>query len=358
MPSVIPETGDETIEVRADEGFDEPALAVYLRDKLEGTEGDPRVSQFAGGAANLTYQLDYGDRVYVLRRPPVGPVAPGAHDMAREFQVLSKIHSVFSPAPKAYVFCDDPSVIGASFFVMERRYGTVVRRRMPESFAGIPDAPRKLGESLVDSLADLHAVDYESVGLARLGKPVGFVDRQVAGWHRRWEAAKAEDLGAMDQAYSWLSKHIPEHVDHSLVHNDFKLDNCMFADDDPSHLEAVFDWDMATLGDPLSDLGGLLAYWVEPSDHQGVKEFSPMPSGVEGFSSRGQLVERYAKRSGRDVSNIDFYHALGLYRLAVILAQIYIRWQRGQTKDDRFAGMWDITKLVAEEAAAKASLGS
>ncbi len=355
MLSVIPETSGEIIEVRADEGFDELALAGYLRDRLEGASGVPVVSQFAGGAANLTYQLDYGDQVYVLRRPPLGPVAPRSHDMGREFEVLSRVHSVYPPAPQAYLHCDDPSVIGAEFFVMERRYGVVVRRGMPNSFEQIPEAPRRLGEALVDALADLHAVDYQSVGLADLGKPDGFVERQVAGWHRRWEAAKAEDLLAMEQAHSWLAAHLPASGESSLVHNDFKLDNCMFASDDPSHLEAVFDWDMATLGDPLSDLGGLLAYWAEPSDQEDVRAFSPMPGVIDGFSSRSDLVERYAQRSGRDVTEVNFYHALALYRLAVILAQIYIRWRRGQTQDERFAGMWDITKLVAEAAAQKAS---
>ena len=352
---MIPEPRDETIEVRADERFDESSLAGYLTGKLPGSDGEPVVRQFAGGAANLTYQLDYGEHVFVLRRPPLGSLAPRSHDMGREYKVLSRVHSVYPPAPRAYLFCDDPAVIGAEFFVMERRYGTVVRRRMPENFARIGGAPQMLGEALVDALADLHAVDYESVGLADLGKPEGFIQRQVGGWHRRWEAAKADDLAAMDNAHSWLAAHVPASREYSLVHNDFKLDNCMFSPDDPGHLEAVFDWDMTTLGDPLSDLGGLLAYWVEPSDHEGVKSFSPMPSGVDGFPTRSELVERYAQRSGRDVAEIDFYHALGLYRLAVILAQIFIRWQRGQTQDERFAGMWDITKLVAEAAADKAS---
>ena len=351
----MPEPLDETIDVRADEHFDESSLATYLRGKLDGADADPIVRQFAGGAANLTYQLDYGENVYVLRRPPLGPVAPRSHDMGREYQVLSRLHSVYSPAPEAYLFCDDPAVIGSEFFVMERRYGTVVRRTMPESFARIAEGPQLLGGALVDSLADLHAVDYESVGLAALGKPDGFIERQVSGWHRRWEAAKADDLPGMDRAHAWLAAHIPVSREYSLVHNDFKLDNCMFASEDPSHLEAVFDWDMATLGDPLSDLGGLLAYWVEPSDHESVKSFSPMPSATFGFPTRKELVERYARRRGRDVDNVDFYYALGLYRLAVILAQIYIRWQRGQTRDERFAELWDVTRLVAEAAADKAS---
>ncbi len=352
---MIPEPQDETIEVRADEGFDEAALAAYLQGKLAGAEGRPVVRQFAGGAANLTYQLDYGDTVYVLRRPPLGPVAPRSHDMGREYRVLSRVHSVYAPAPQAYLFCDDPAVIGGEFFVMERRYGTVVRRRMPEAYGELADAPRHLGEALVNALADLHAVDYRAVGLGELGKPEGFVERQVSGWHRRWEAAKAEDLPAMDRTHSWLAAHVPPGGDAGLVHNDFKLDNCMFDVADPSRLVAVFDWDMATLGDPLSDLGGLLAYWVEPSDPEGIKAFSPMPAGVTGFPSRAELVERYAEQSGRDVSAVDFYHALGLYRLAVILAQIYIRWQRGQTQDERFSDLWNITTLVAEAAAERAS---
>lgn len=348
---MIPEPEQETIAVRPDERFDEAAIAVYLRGQLPGSEEPLTVRQFGGGAANLTYELDYGEHVYVLRRPPLGPIAPRSHDMAREHAVLSRIHAVYEPAPRSFLLCEDESLIGSPFFVMERRYGVVVRRQMPDAYATAPGATRRLGEALVDGLAQLHAVDYPALGLQDLGKPVGFIERQVQGWFERWEKAKAEELPAMDIAHRWLTDHLPPDAVPALIHNDYKLDNTMFAADDPGRLVAVFDWDMATLGDPLSDLGTLLTYWIDDDDPEAVRAFSPMPHDATGFPSRAELVERYALVSGRDVSGIRFYHVLGLYRVAVILAQIHIRWLRGQTRDERFAGFGDLVKLVAENAA-------
>lgn len=348
---MIPEPTSETIAVRPDERFDEEALAAYLAGRLDGADGDLVVRQFGGGAANLTYELDYGDVVYVLRRPPLGPIAPKSHDMGREHAVLSRIHAVYEPAPQSYLFCDDTSVIGAPFLVMERRYGVVVRRRAPERFQAMPDAAHHLGMALVSGLARLHQVDYESLGLGDLGRPAGFVERQVEGWYGRWLKARIEDLPAMDAVHQWLESGLPIDAGAALVHNDFKLDNCMFAADDPGHLVAVFDWDMATLGDPLSDLGTLLTYWIDDDDPPGARAFSPMPHDLSGFPSRQELVERYAEVSGRDVSNVRFYHVLGLFRLAVILAQIHIRWVRGQTEDHRFAQLGELVELVAERAA-------
>lgn len=348
---MIPEPKHETIAVRPDERFDEAAVADYLAGHLPGSDQPLRVRQFGGGAANLTYELDYGEHVYVLRRPPLGPVAPKSHDMAREHAVLSRIYEVYEPAPRSFLLCEDESLIGAPFFVMERRYGLVVRRQMPESYAAMPEAARDLGEALVDGLAQLHGVDYEALGLGDLGKPAGFVERQVQGWFGRWEKAKAEEVPAMDVSHQWLTDNLPPDSAPALIHNDYKLDNTMFAVDDPGRLVAVFDWDMATLGDPLSDLGTLLTYWIDDDDPEEVRAFSPMPHDAAGFPSRDHLVERYARASGRDVSGIGFYHVLGLYRVAVILAQIHIRWLRGQTRDERFAGLGDLVKLVAASAA-------
>jgi aminoglycoside phosphotransferase (APT) family kinase protein len=348
---VIPEPEQETIEVRADERFDEGALAAYLRGRLPGSDAPLSVRQFGGGAANLTFELDYGECVYVLRRPPLGPIAPKSHDMGREHAVLSRIHEVYEPAPRSFLLCEDESVLGAPFFVMERRYGLVVRRRMPDAYAAVPGAARHLGEALVDGLAQLHAVDYSALGLGDLGKPAGFIERQVMGWFGRWEKARSEALPAMELVHRWLVDNLPPDHGPSLIHNDYKLDNSMFATDDPGRLVAVFDWDMATLGDPLSDLGTLLTYWIDDDDPEEARAFSPMPLDASGFPSRAELVERYALTSGRDVSGIRFYHVLGLYRLAVILAQIHIRWLRGQTKDERFAGLGDLVKLVAAHAA-------
>jgi aminoglycoside phosphotransferase (APT) family kinase protein len=348
---MIPEPVSETIPVRPGELIDEPALARYLEGRLPGTDGELIISQFAGGAANLTYELDYGDQVYVLRRPPLGPIAPRSHDMEREHRVLSRLSAVYPPAPHAHLFCDDESVIGAPFVVMERRRGIVVRRRMPPAYAGRPEAARQIGEALIEGLAALHAVDYDGLGLADLGKPAGFIERQVAGWFGRWERAKAEEVPAMQVVHGWLQDNLPPDSTGSLIHNDYKLDNSMFAAEDPGSLVAVFDWDMATLGDPLSDLGTLLTYWMDADDPEEVRAFSPMPHDGVGFPSREELVEHYARLSGRDLSDIGFYHVLGLYRVAVILAQIHIRWVRGQTSDERFAGLGDLVKLIAARAA-------
>lgn len=341
---------DDTIDVRDDERINEAKVAGYLRGKLPGSGQALRVRQFGGGAANLTYLLDYGTHEYVLRRPPLGPVAPSSHDMSREYRVLSVLHQAYRLAPRAYIFCDDPDIIGAPFFVMQRHHGTVVRRKLPGHFASLPDAPYQISTALADALADFHAVDYAALGLQTLGKPGGFVERQIEGWYRRWQKAKHEELDVMDEVYAWLRDNIPQDTDAALVHNDYKLDNVMLDHHDPGKVIAVFDWDMCTLGDPLCDLGALLAYWSEPSDPDTFKAFTMMPTNEPRFMTRSQLVQRYAERTGRNVSQIDFYYALALYRLTVIIAQIYIRYVRGQTQDQRFATFGPRIALIAQGA--------
>ncbi|MCA9998843.1 MAG: phosphotransferase family protein [Anaerolineales bacterium] len=353
---MIPNKGNDIIAVRPDERFDEGRVAAFLRGKLEGAERPLTVQQFGGGAANLTYLLDYGSHQYVLRRPPLGPVAKSAHDMGREYRVLSVLHQQFPYAPRAFLFSDDESIIGAPFFVMERRHGVVVRRTIPPIYADIPDAPRRMSAALVDALAAFHAVDYAALGLDDLGRPEGFVERQIEGWYKRWHAAKSDDLADMDCVYAWLRDNVPPTTGHSLVHNDYKLDNVMLAANDPGQMVAIFDWDMCTLGDPLCDLGALLCYWTEPTDPPHFQQMAMMPKGDLGFMTRAELVARYAEKSGRAVHNINFYHALGLYRLVVIIAQIYIRYVRGQTKDGRFAGFGQMIPLMARAAADVAQL--
>lgn len=341
---------DDTIPVRPDEQFDEAKLSEYLYGRLPGTDNLLTVRQFGGGAANLTYLLDYGTHQYVLRRPPLGPIAQSAHDMGREYRVLSALHQVFSYAPQAYFYCEDSEVIGAPFFVMERRRGVVVRRQMPPEFAGMAHAPRRMSDALVDALAGLHAVDYEAIGLGDLGRPEGFIERQVEGWYKRWHKAKTENLADMDAVYRWLKDNLPQSRDFSLVHNDYKLDNVMLTADDPGRVVAIFDWDMCTLGDPLSDLGALLCYWTEPDDPPYFQAMAMMPTGNPRFMTRAELVSCYAERSGRSVHHINFYHALGLFRLVVIIAQIYIRYKRGQTRDQRFEAFGPMIPLMAQAA--------
>lgn len=328
----------DLIEVRPDERFDEIRLQLYLRDRLPGASGEMSVRQFSGGKANLTYLLTFGESLeYVLRRPPLGDYAPSAHDMGRENRVLSVLRQAFPFAPRIYHYCEDEAVIGAPFLIMERCHGVVARDAVPGRFTADRDAPQQMSRALVDTLATFHEVDYKALGLSELGRPAGFIQRQVEGWWRRWGAARIDDAPQVKQIYHWLADHLPESSYHSLVHNDYKLDNTMFDANDPSRVVAILDWDMCTLGDPLSDVGTLLTYWTQPGDSAAVRAIGTMPAGDFNFYSRGQILQRYAERSGRDLSNMPFYHVLGIFRLLVILQQIYIRYVRGYTQDKRFA---------------------
>jgi aminoglycoside phosphotransferase (APT) family kinase protein len=334
----------ELIPVRSDERFDEANLRAYLRDELEGGELPLRVEQFAGGHANLTYLLRYGegDRSveYVLRRPPLGPVAPGSHDMNREYRALSVLWKAFAPAPRAYLYCDDNEVIGAPFFVMERRRGVVIRGFVPPEFGGGEDerANRKLSEVVVDTLADFHAVDPVALGLDTLGRdPERFLERQVKGWANRYERARTGTIEVADELIRWLVDNLPESPPPTLLHNDWRLDNMAVDPEDPGRCAAVYDWDMCTTGDPLADLGTLLSLWNNRGEAP--VGMSPMPTQSLGFMSREEAVARYGERSGRDVSGVSYYDVFGTFKMAVVLQQIYFRFHQGQTQDERFAGL-------------------
>jgi aminoglycoside phosphotransferase (APT) family kinase protein len=323
----------DTAAVRAGEELNTAALAEYLEHKLEGADQGISIEQFPGGHSNLTYLIRTPVREYVLRRPPLGPLAPKAHDMAREYTVLKAVHPVFAPAPEVFHLCEDISVTGAVFFVMERRRGVVVRSEIPPELAHIPDHPRRVSAGFLNCLVDLHAIDIEGHGLSALGKPAGFLERQVRGWAERWERAKTEDIADMNYLLRWLSERMPQSPAPTLVHNDFKLDNLMLDAYDPGRVEAVLDWEMATLGDPLVDLGLVLCYWGQPSDPGGTK---PSITSGPGWFTRTELAQAYAARSGRDVSNISYYEIFATFKLAVVLQQIYVRFHRGQTRDERF----------------------
>jgi aminoglycoside phosphotransferase (APT) family kinase protein len=339
----VSELQPELIDVRPDERFDEAKVADYLRGRLEGAEGPLTVRQFGGGHANLTYLLRFGEGEgaveYVLRRPPLGPVAATSHDMSREYRALSKLWRGFPPAPRAYLYCEDATIIGADFLVMERRNGIVVRGLVPPEFGGGKDpvANRKLSEVLIDTLVDFHAVEPKSVGLEKLGKPQGFLERQVSGWTGRYERAKLEAAPVADEVARWLADNLPESPPATLVHNDWRLDNMAVAPDDPGRCVAVYDWDMCTLGDPFCDLGTLLGLWGDPG--AGLSAGSPMPTQSEGFMTRQRAVERYAERAGRDAELIPYYVVFGAFKMAVVLQQIHVRFHRGQTQDQRFAGL-------------------
>lgn len=333
----------DTAPVRPGEELNVEALRAFLRGRLDG---ELAVEQFPGGHSNLTYLLRVDGREFVLRRAPMGPVAPKAHDMVREFRVLEKLHPVYRFAPKPEVLCEDASVLGVPFYLMERRRGVILRRDVPQAYAARGDFPRRASEALVDGLADLHAVDIFGTNLVGIGRPEGFLTRQVEGWAERWSRAKVEDVPDMERALTYLRSAMPEPQAATLVHNDYKLDNVMLSEDDPGRLVAVLDWEMTTVGDPLVDLGLSLCYWQQPTEPFGA-------FGRGGWFSRDEFVARYAERTGFDVSRVTWYEVLGAFKLAVILQQIFYRYHVGQTRDPRFAKLDRQVKAIAGMAAAR-----
>jgi aminoglycoside phosphotransferase (APT) family kinase protein len=338
-------SGDDTSPVRAGEELEWLRLEGWLREHLPAAglrldAGEPmQVLQFPGGHSNLTYQTRFGALELVVRRPPFGRVPATAHDMAREYRWLTAMHPVFPLAPRVYALCEDRAVIGSVFYVMERRHGAVVRDGEPASIKDQPSVRRQVSLAVVDALADLHAIDVEASGLAHLGKPSGFVERQVRGWTERWNRSRTHNLPEMEAVARWLVESLPSNPARpAIVHGDFKLDNLMLDPQDPGSLVAVFDWEMAALGDPLVDLGILLAYWAAtapPGQHDALTTVTTLP----GWLTPGELVERYAARSGRDLSGLKFYEVFALFKIAVVVQQIYHRFVNGQTDDPRFANL-------------------
>lgn len=344
------ETGlKDTAPIRAGEELDTVALEAYLRERLAGVLPDVSLSdarivieQFPGGHSNLTYLIQLGSREFVLRRPPFGPVAPTAHDMPREYRLLAAIHPVFHLAPRPFLLCEDTSVIGVPFYLMERRRGLVIRRDMPKEIDDSLPLRRQISTSLIDALAALHRVDIYSTGLVKIGKPAGFVTRQVRGWAERWQRSKTSEVPELDAVVQWLADRIPPEPDPeqgrpaTLVHNDFKLDNVMLDADEPSRLIAILDWEMCTVGDPLIDLGIALCYWAQKDDPEARRESISPVTTEPGWMTREELAARYAEKTGRDVSGIAYYEAFALFKVAVVLQQIYYRFVKGQTHDERF----------------------
>ncbi|MGH8872562.1 MAG: phosphotransferase family protein [Acidimicrobiia bacterium] len=343
---------EDVIEVRGDERFDVERLAIWIARNDSLPQGRPKTRQFAGGKANLTYLLEFTDGTeLVLRRPPLGPVAESAHDMTREYTVLSRLWRGFDKAPRALALCEDTSVIGAPFFLMERKPGVVIRDVVPEGFGGgnDPEANCKLSTVVVDTLVELHSVEPAGCGLGDLGRPQGFLERQVEGWWRRWDHAKHEDNPVAEELGVWLRAHLPRSGPPTLIHNDWRLDNMAVSPDDPGRCVAVYDWDMATRGDPLADLGTLMASWYDDGEERST--LSPMPTTAPGWLDRAAALERYGDRSGRQLSDVDWYVVFGTWKLGVVLQQIYIRWLRGQTQDHRFEPLGEGARALFRVAA-------
>jgi aminoglycoside phosphotransferase (APT) family kinase protein len=341
----------DTVAVRSGEELDWTAVERTLRAGIPDVDGELEVLQFPKGSANLTYLLRFDDRRLVLRRPPFGRLAPGAHDMAREYRTLSRLWRAFPPAPRALLFCDDENVVGSKFFVMEYRAGTGIWDEIPASMRHHTDVGRRVGFAVIDALADLHRVDPAACGLEGLGKPEGFVARQVSGWRKRWElVAPDSGLPAMHDAAAELERSQPLSTRVAILHNDMKIDNCQFDPDDPDRVHSVFDWDMATLGDPLVDLGTVLNYWPDPSDRPG--DWGVYTEGLEriGLPTQSEVVERYAGLTGIDLADIGWYQAFATWKTAVVLQQLYDRYRRGETTDERMATRAERVPELADRA--------
>lgn len=343
----------ETEAVRPGENLDWPAIETYLRAELpsELTAGEFGVDQFPNGSANLTYLIAFGDIELVLRRPPFGTIAPGAHDMKREYKVLSRLWRTFDKAPRAYVFCDDHDIAGADFFVMERRRGEVIRGVIPPSMRHHDRVGHRIGIALVDAMAEFHLLDPDAAGLSDLGRPDGFMARQVGGWKKRWDlVADPANDAAMTALHERLEATLPAAQRVSLVHNDIKLDNCMFDPADPDEVTAFFDWDMTTLGDPMADLGTLLNYWPDPDDPPGAERGSHDGMGAMGLPSRAEIASRYGERTGLDVSQANWYDAFAQWKTAVVVQQLHHRWKMGDSSNERHATITERLPLLISAA--------
>ena len=344
--------------MRPGEELDLAKLEPFLRSHFPAVAGTLVVRQFPSGHSNLTYSLQLGAREFVLRRPPFGSKVKTAHDMGREFRVLSKLHPTYSPAPEVLLYCDDDSILGAPFYVMEPIRGIILRRNLPQGLEFPAGTARRLSESFLDNLALLHGLDYTAIGLADLGKPQGYLERQVRGWTERYYGSKTHDYPEVEKISAWMAEHVPSARGAALIHNDYKYDNVVLDPNDLTKVVGVLDWEMCTIGDPLSDLGTALAYWVDAQDPEDLQKIRWGPTTVPGSMTRAQLLERYAQATGRDISSMDFYLTFARFKIAVIIQQIYYRYHLGLTKDERFASMPGIVALLLRAALLCAQTGA
>lgn len=325
-----------TVEVRKGEEIDIAAIDAVLKREVEGLSGDPKVTQYSSGASNLTYAVDYPGRRLVLRRPPFGTKPKSGHDMHREYRVMTALKPVFPAVPPTLYYTDDQSIIGAEFYVMDRVEGPMIVK-IPDAWDWGKKEGRALCENLFQKLVELHQVDYKAIGLGDFGKPEGYVDRQIGGWNKRWERAWTDDVEKFEDVCQWLEDSKPKtETGASIVHGDFRIDNCILSADDPTEIAAILDWEICALGDPLMDLGNTLSYWIEADDPPMMQLMVRQPSNAKGMMTRQEILDFYAERTGADVANFQFYYVYGLWRLAVIIQQIYFRYYHGQTDNPRF----------------------
>lgn len=330
---------DRPAPVRTGEELDKGILADYLSEHIPDLEGDLAIEQFPSGYSNLTYLLRFENRQLVLRRPPFGVKIKTAHDMSREFTILSRLIAVYPKVPTPLHYCADKAILGAPFYVMTRVKGVILRPQMPEELIPSADMMRRIAGSFIDNLIELHNIDPSAAGLDALGKPEAYIERQILGWTKRYHNARSKDITELEVVAEWLVENMPGESGATLIHNDYKYDNLVLEPEDLGRILAVLDWEMATIGDPLMDLGTTLGYWVEAGDPDEIKALRLSPTDLPGNPGRTELVERYFKLSGRNAANIVYYYVYGLFKLAVIVQQIYSRYLSGHTKDPRFANL-------------------
>lgn len=334
------ESIDEATTVRKGEELDVVRIQKFIKDSIPDLNGSFKINQFPKGHSNLTYLLTIGDKDFVLRRPPFGTKAKSAHDMSREFRILKALKPVYPYCPQPLLYSDDTDIMGSPFYIMERIRGIILRRDFPAGFVLTPSRVKELYEKVLRVQYELHTVNYKKIGLENLGKPEGYVKRQVTGWCERYKAARTPDAPHAEKVMAWLMDQMPpDSGQPGLVHNDFKLDNIVLDESDSMRVIGVLDWEMATIGDPLMDLGSSLAYWIQNNDHPDMQAIRMMPTNAEGAPTREELAGLYSRLSGRKIDNFNFYYCFGLFRLAVIAQQIYYRYYHGQTKDERFKAM-------------------
>lgn len=354
--------GQETVETRDEDAFDVGALHVWLSANAPAMDvaglDAPTVEQFPGGASNLTYLLRYsdpdGEREFVMRRPPSGHKAASAHDMRREVEVQTRLRPHYPLVPEVMAFCQDQSVIGSDFYVMERLDGTILRAKVPAGIELGPARAHELANTVIDAQADLHMLDPEAVGLMQLGRGLGYVRRQVEGWSRRYRASWTDDVPEGSEVMAWLDANQPPDVAQRVIHGDWRFDNLVLDLAEPPRIVGVLDWEMSTVGDPLMDLGSSLAYWVTADDDEAFQLTRRQPSYLPGMPTRDQYVERYLTRTGLAVDDFRFYEVFGLFRLAVIIEQIWFRYRRGDTHNPAFAGFGAATTTLMDRATARA----
>jgi len=346
---------DQPQNIRSGEELNAAQLEAYLKEKIPELCGALQIQQFPSGYSNLTYFLQFGERELVLRRPPFGAKIKTAHDMAREYRILSGLIQAYPKVPRPLLYCDDESIIGAPFYVMARVNGVILRAKPPAGINLSPELMRRLSEACIDNLAEIHQINYASAGLSDLGKPEGYIERQIRGWTQRYQNARTDDIPEIERVIEWLTANLPPESGAALIHNDYKYDNLVLAPDDLSQIIAVLDWEMATIGDPLMDLGTTLGYWIEPDDPPEMKMFGL--THLLGNLDREQLAARYAEKRRREISNIVFYYVYGLFKISVIVQQIYFRYQQGHTKDRRFASLIHVVRACGKMAASAIEQG-